>query len=208
MKKKEKEPKEILYATQNAAKLLTLKNILGNAYKIVSLEDVGIRSQAEEDGVDPKENALKKARYCFQMTGKDSFSMDFGFFIEGLSENEQPGSSVKSVVPISREREPTDEEILDYYKSLISRLGGKVNVYWLRALAYVSKDGEYIKETKIPKILIGTPHWTRFKGFPMTSIQLDPRTGKYESELTEEEKRESHKDEDEILRNFIKEHTS
>ena len=201
---KEKAPKEILLATHNEAKLKTLRGILGEQYKIVGLKDIGIESQAEEDGIDPKENALKKARYCFEQTGKDSFSIDYGFFIEGLPQNEQPGPSVRRVIPVSKEREPTDEEVIEYYQKIISRLGGKANAYWLRAMAYVSKDGEYVNEARLPKILTDVPSNTRVKGFPMTSMQIDPRLNKYESEMTEEEKRESHRISDNSIRDFVK----
>lgn len=203
----EGEPREILYATTNDSKLRVMQSILGNEYKILSLKDVDIKSQVEEDGINPTENALKKARDCYEKTGKPSFSMDFGLFIEGLSDEEQPGPSVKRLLPISKEREPEDEEVLEFYKNIVTRLGGKANAYWLRALAYVSQNGEFTEEIKIPKILVDTPSDTRRKGFPMTSLQIDTLTGKYESELTDEERASSHKIEDDVVRSFIQQHS-
>ena len=198
---------EIIYATTNESKLRTMQSILGDNYKIISLKDIGIESQTEEDGMNPTENALKKARHCFEKTGKPSFSMDFGFFIEGLTEEEQPGPSVKRVLPVSKEREPSDEEVLEFYKKIVTRLGGKANAYWRRALAYVSHNGEFTEEIKIPKVLVDKSSDVRRKGFPMTSIQIDPVTGKYESELTDEERADSHRIEDDVVRNFINKHT-
>ncbi|MFA6094817.1 MAG: non-canonical purine NTP pyrophosphatase [Candidatus Paceibacterota bacterium] len=199
--------KEILYATTNDAKLKTMQSVLGSGYKIISLKDAGVGSQIEEDGIDPTENALKKARHFYEQTGKPSFSMDFGFFIEGLPEDEQPGPSVKRVMPISKEREPTDEEVLEFYKNIITKLGGKANAHWLRSLAFVSQDGEFTEEIKIPKTLVDVPSDKRRKGFPMTCLQVDQLTGKYECELTDEERAVSHKTEDDILRDFIKKHS-
>ena len=197
---------EILYATTNDAKLKTMQAILGGSYEVISLKDVGIEFQTEEDGKNPKENAFKKARFCYEKTGKPSFAMDFGFFIEGLSDEEQPGPSVKRVIPISKKREPTDEEVLEFYKNLVEKLGGKVNAHWLRALVYISKDGEFVHEIKIPKILVSRSSEKRKKGFPLTSLQIDQLTGKYECELTDEERAESHKIEDGSIRSFIQEH--
>ncbi len=196
-------PKEILFATQNDAKIKIMQSILGNEYKILTLRDFGITSQVEEDGVDPKQNALKKARLCFQNTGKTAFSSDFGFFIEGLKEERQPGASVKRIIPISKEREPTDEEILEFYKKLVTELGGRVDAYWIRALACISKDGEFLEEIKIPKKLVNISSKQRLKGFPIASIQIDPITGKYECELTDEERALSHKETDDAMRLFI-----
>ena len=204
----ERAPKEIVYATQNEAKLAALKRILGEEFKIVSLKDLGIESQAEEDGIDPKENALKKARFCFRKTGQPSFSMDFGFFIEGLEQSEQPGPSVKRIVPTSEGKEVTDEGVLAHYKKIVTDLGGKANAYWLRAMAFVSNEGEFVEETKIPKILIGTPSQKRVKGFPMTSLQIDPTLNKYESEMTDEEKNNNMKTTDEAIRLFVRLHNS
>ena len=199
-------PKEILYATTNDAKLKTMQSILGEKYKVISLKDAGFELQTEEDGTSPIENALKKARYCYEQTGKSSLSMDFGFFIDGLPEDEQPGPSVKRIIPISKEREPNDEEVLEFYKNIITKLGGIAQAHWLRALAYVSRDGEFTTEIKIPKKLIDKPSEKRKKGFPMTSLQIDPLTGKYECELTDEERAASHVAEDEAVKLFIQEH--
>lgn len=203
---KEIPPKEILYATTNDAKLKTMQSILGDEYKIINLKDVGLEVQAEEDGINPIENALKKARHCYEQTGKPSLSMDFGFFIDGLPEDEQPGPSVKRIIPISKDRELNDEDVLEFYKNVVSKLGGTAHAHWIRALAYVSKDGEFTTEIKIPKKLVDTPSDKRRKGFPMTSLQIDPLTGKYECELTDEERASSHKVEDEAARLFIQQH--
>ena len=162
-KSKESLKKEILYATTNDSKLRVMQSVLGDGYKIISLKEAGIESQAEEDGENPKENALKKARYCYEKTGKPSFAMDFGFFIDGLSDEEQPGPSVKRIIIFSKEREPTDEEVLEFYSHLVKKLGGKANAYWLRTLAYVSGEGEFTSEIKIPKTLVSTPSEKRKK---------------------------------------------
>ena len=198
--------KEILFATQNDAKVKIMQSILGNRYKVVTPRDLGIKFQVEEDGVNPKENALKKARYCFQNTKKATLSTDFGFFIEGLNEARQPGASVKRIIPISKIKEPSDEEILEFYKNLVNELGGKADAYWIHALAYVSKDGEFSKEIKVPKKLVNISSEKRLKGFPLVSIQIDPITGKYESELTDEERAFSHKTTDDAIRLFVEQH--
>ncbi|MCC2630690.1 MAG: Ham1 family protein [Candidatus Paceibacter sp.] len=204
---KEKQSKEIIFATTNDAKLKTMQSVLGDEFKVINLKDIGIEAQAEEDGINPIENALKKARYCYEQTSKPSFSMDFGFFIDGLPDDQQPGPSVKRIIPISKEREPNDEEVLEFYKNLITRLGGTAQAHWTRALAFVSNDGEFTAEIKIPKILTDKPSEKRKKGYPMTSLQIDLPTGKYECELTDEERAASHKIEDEAVKNFIQEHT-
>lgn len=41
----------------------------------------------------------------------------------------------------------------------------------------------------------------------MTSLQIDPATGKYESELTDKERAESHKVSDEAIKSFIQKYT-
>ncbi|MEK7507461.1 MAG: non-canonical purine NTP pyrophosphatase [Patescibacteria group bacterium] len=195
--------KTILYATQNPAKLETLKNILGPEYTVLSLSDVGISDQAHEDGASPKENSIKKARACFVATGKPCFAMDFGLFIDGISDAEQPGPHIKKAVEKVIGHNPTDEEIIEYYSDVIYKLGGKTTAHWLRSFAFSSKDGDFCDEIKIPKILVSTPSKKKFKGFPMISLQFYPELSKYESEMSPEEKEDIMKTTHDAVREFI-----
>jgi|GEM_PF-2448848 len=104
--------KEIIYVTTNKAKINMLQNIVGGQYRILGLQDVGITAQADEDGLSPRENSLKKARTCFKITHKPCFAMDYGFRIVGLAEEEQPKQDVRGIVEKSIGHKANDEEVI------------------------------------------------------------------------------------------------
>ena len=76
--------KEILIATHNEHKKEEIQQILGNEFKVTSLTDYDIHDEIVEDGSTFHENALIKAQYCFEKTGKPSLGDDSGLVVEAL----------------------------------------------------------------------------------------------------------------------------
>lgn len=75
---------EILLATHNQHKKQEIQQILGNDYQVISLTDVQIFDEIEENGNTFHENALIKAKYCQEKTGKPSIGDDSGLVIPAL----------------------------------------------------------------------------------------------------------------------------
>ncbi|MDO4763636.1 MAG: RdgB/HAM1 family non-canonical purine NTP pyrophosphatase [Flavobacteriaceae bacterium] len=75
---------KILLATHNEHKKEEIQQILGNQYQVVSLKDEQIFDEIEEYGKTFHENALIKAKYCFEKTGKPSIGDDSGLVIPAL----------------------------------------------------------------------------------------------------------------------------
>lgn len=75
---------EILVATHNIHKKEEIQQILGDAFQITSLADYDIHEEIVEDGSTFHENALIKARFCFEKTGKPSLGDDSGLVVEAL----------------------------------------------------------------------------------------------------------------------------
>lgn len=76
--------KEILVATHNLHKKEEIQQILGEKYKITSLTDYNIHDEIIEDGNSFHENALIKAKFCFEKTGKPSLGDDSGLVVPAL----------------------------------------------------------------------------------------------------------------------------
>lgn len=76
--------KEILIATHNQHKKEEIQQILGNRFKVTSLSDYDIHDEIVEDGDSFHANALIKAKYCFEKTGKVSIGDDSGLVVEAL----------------------------------------------------------------------------------------------------------------------------
>lgn len=76
--------KEILIATHNTHKKEEIQQILGENFNVTSLTDYDIHDEIVEDGETFHANALIKAQYCFNTTGKPSLGDDSGLVVEGL----------------------------------------------------------------------------------------------------------------------------
>lgn len=75
--------KEIIVASNNKGKIREIQDIL-KEYKVISMKDLGIDIEIEEDGETFEENALIKARTIAKMTGKLCIADDSGLCIEAF----------------------------------------------------------------------------------------------------------------------------
>lgn len=75
---------EILIATHNQHKKEEIQQILGEKFNVTSLTDYDLHEEIVEDGNTFHENALIKAKYCFEKTGKPSLGDDSGLVVDAL----------------------------------------------------------------------------------------------------------------------------
>ena len=75
---------EILIATHNQHKKEEIQQILEDKFVVKSLADYDLHDEIIEDGKTFHENALIKAKYCFEQTGKPSVGDDSGLVVESL----------------------------------------------------------------------------------------------------------------------------
>ena len=84
MQKKQKSMKKIVFATNNEHKLAELRQIMGNVFDILSLNDIGCHEDIPETADTIEGNALLKARYVKDHYGYDCFSDDTGLEVDAL----------------------------------------------------------------------------------------------------------------------------
>ena len=75
---------KIVFATNNKNKLSEIREILGESFEIVSLDDIGCYEDIPETGNTLQENALQKARYVHEKYHIDCFADDTGLEVEAL----------------------------------------------------------------------------------------------------------------------------
>ena len=80
--------KKLIFATNNLNKLKEIRNAVSN-YEIISLDEMGINEEIPETGKTLHDNALQKAVYIYNKTGKDCFADDTGLEIAAL--DNRPG---------------------------------------------------------------------------------------------------------------------
>ncbi|HHU34273.1 MAG TPA: non-canonical purine NTP diphosphatase [Bacteroidetes bacterium] len=80
---------ELLFASNNSHKVTEINNILGNSFVLKGLKDADITEDIPETAPTLEGNALQKARYVHEKTGRDVFADDTGLEVESL--NGMPG---------------------------------------------------------------------------------------------------------------------
>lgn len=176
---------KLLYGTGNPAKLASMRHGLAKLdIEIAGPGDLGLQLPAvEEDGSTPLENARKKALSYYHAFGIPVFSCDSGLYIDNLPEELQPGIHVRRIGG----RYLNDREMTEYYSGL-ARQYGDLTARYRNAVCLVM-DGERIydamEENMVsqPFIITSRPHPNRKEGFPLDSLSVDIRTGKYYYDL-------------------------
>ena len=80
---------QLVFATQNATKVLEVSEILAPKYQILSLKDIGCDVDIPETGSSFAENATLKSTYVVKNYQIDCFADDSGIEVEAL--NNEPG---------------------------------------------------------------------------------------------------------------------
>lgn len=75
---------ELVFATNNAHKLTEVGAVLGDGFRLLTPRDCGIAEEIPETQPTIEGNALQKARYLYERTGRDCFADDTGLEVEAL----------------------------------------------------------------------------------------------------------------------------
>ena len=75
---------ELVFATNNAHKLEEVRQILGDRFKVLSLNDIDCHDDIPETGDTFQDNALQKARFIKEHYGYDCFADDTGLEVKAL----------------------------------------------------------------------------------------------------------------------------
>lgn len=173
---------KLLYGTGNPAKL----NAMQSRLKPLGVELIGLKDlntaipDVEENGDTPLENAEKKAMVYYQTFGIPVFSCDSGLYIDELPDQLQPKTHVRRI----NGKNLNDDEMIEYYSSLAKKYG-RLTARYKNAICYVRDDKHIYKAMEQSMqssefYIVDTPHSRhREKGFPLDSLSVDVKTGKY-----------------------------
>lgn len=177
---------EILFGTTNEAKINQVRGALAPNIKVRGITNKEPLPSIDENGKTAAENARKKALAYAKWLNEPVLSMDNALYIDGLTEN-QPGLNVRRI-PGFTDR-PTDTQLLEYYSRLIANLGKVVTGYWEFGFCIAAPDERLWEATiQSPRVFTDTPSSQIISGYPLESIQIDPKSGKHISDMTQEEK--------------------
>lgn len=180
---------KLLFGTGNAAKLAAMRRRLEPLdVEIIGFCDLNMNiPEVIEDGETPLENAEKKARAYFKAFGMPVFSCDSGLYIDGIPDDEQPGVCVRTV----NGKYLSDAEMIEHYSSLAKKYGD-LTARYKNAICLIL-DSEHIYSAmeesmaSEPFIITSVPHTVIKEGFPLDSLSVDIKTGKYYYDLDADE---------------------
>lgn len=76
---------QIVFASNNSYKVREIKHILGESFSLLSLADISMEEEIPENEPTLEGNALAKARYIYNATGRNVFADDTGLEIDTLN---------------------------------------------------------------------------------------------------------------------------
>lgn len=179
---------KVLFATTNPAKVGKYKKALEEkGIELITIKDLNLKLDIEENGKDAIENAYIKAKAYYEATGITTIGMDNNLFIEELPDEMQPKTHVRRV----NGKELTDDEMIVYYTNLVKEYGGKLTAKWVYGMVICDNNGkEEYSWTKDHFYFVDKPCEKRNQGYPLDSISIVPEFNKYFVELTEEDKKQ------------------
>lgn len=175
---------KLLIATHNQGKLNDFKNLLKDyPLEIVSLDDLSINEDVEENGKTFEENSRTKARFFCKLANLPTLADDGGLEIDAL--NGEPGVHSRRW----NGTRMTDQEMVDY--ALIKLHGvpkEKRTARMVAVLSLVFQDGrEFQSRAAIEGIISEKQETAIMPGYPFRSIFFVKEIGKIFTDLTEEE---------------------
>ena len=175
--------KQILLGTKNQAKINIIQAALDSLpIEILTLGDLDINIEVREDGQSTEENAEKKARAYLAASGVPTLAVDGALRVDRFPEEKQPGVFIKRIHGM--DREPTDEEVLDYYIGELDKIGGKSVGTWKGSIALAVSDEKVFSDSYSYQTILTTQRkGAAISGAPLDAVTIDPITGKYYTEM-------------------------
>lgn len=178
--------KKLLLATHNPGKVHEFQLFLSDTpFEIVSLSDLGITEDVEEDGKTYEENSQKKALFFAKKSGLPALSDDGGLEIVAL--NNEPGIHSRRWLG----HRATDDELIEHMKKVSKELPDDNRKAFFKTVVSIALPDGTVESVQgeVEGIIAETPLVKKSKGYPYRSFFFLPELNKYyfESELTPEE---------------------
>lgn len=175
--------KRIIFATTNEGKLKEIRLIMEDSgYEIVSLKEVGIVTDIEENGTTFEENAMIKASAIAKLTGEAAMADDSGLEVDYL--DKAPGIYSARFLGEDTPYEIKNRYLLEQLKDVPME---KRSARFVCAIAYVDEKGQTYTKRATIEGYIGY-EMRGENGFGYDPIFMVPEYNKTTAELTVEEK--------------------
>ena len=148
----------LVFASNNEHKITEINSILGNSFKLLSLSDINIQEDIPEDEPSLEGNALFKARYINNLTGRDVFADDTGLEIEAL--NGLPGVHSARFAGLNKDSRANIEKVFDLLGNTANR-----KARFRTVIALIFEKKEYLFEGTVAGTIISEKRGTGGFGY-------------------------------------------
>ncbi len=176
--------KRLVFATGNQGKVNEFRQILGAEYEVLSLKDIDLDIDIEENGKSFEENAIIKAKTVMERTGQMVLADDSGFEVDYL--NGEPG-----IYSARYLGEDTSYDIknADLLRRCVGAKGEERSARFVCVIACAFPDGKVITTEGVIEGLLA-PEAKGENGFGYDPIFFHPESGCTTGELLPEKKNE------------------
>ncbi|MEO8637357.1 MAG: non-canonical purine NTP pyrophosphatase [Candidatus Taylorbacteria bacterium] len=176
--------KKVFLATNNEGKIQRFRRLLkspGFQVELFTPKDVGLSEiKVEEKGKTLEENAELKVRAYFGKVDMSILANDTGFYVEGKGFIDAPKRhALKGKEENKMSKEEISKEMLEFWKGIVTKYGGKVDAAWVEAFVVIHPNGKVKKATSRREIILtdqefGKPHIQ----MPLRALYISKTTGK------------------------------
>lgn len=167
---------KILIGTTNPSKVKRFEDILeGYGFEFLTLKDLSITEEPEENGHNPEENAAIKAKFYGKYFDR-VICNDSGLYLDKLplEDKRQPGLHIRT----PQGEYLDDEAAINYYAKLVASLGGRVSAYYKDGIAvYNCGKVETFMEDGDAFYLVSDVSPIRHPGWPLDSLSVRKNDG-------------------------------
>lgn len=178
--------KKLLIATKNPGKLKEISKFLSDLeLEIISLKDINLKGDVEENEETYLGNSQKKAHFFAERSDLPTIADDGGLEIDAL--NGEPGIHSRRWLGY----EASDEELIDKMKKVSKTLPkNKLGARFIDVISFALPNGKiWSNGGELRGIIKYNPRLKILEGYPYRSFFFIPQIKKYyhENELTHEE---------------------
>jgi inosine/xanthosine triphosphate pyrophosphatase family protein len=183
---------KLLLATQNVGKIERFKNLLQHAgldIEVHTPKDFGLENiNPEENGKTLAENALIKAKAYLGKVDMPILANDTGFWVEGEGLIDAPKRKALGETSKELTKEEAAKGLLDFWKGVAAKHGGKVNAAWVEAFAVIHPDGSMkTADSRREVILTDQEFGKAHLQMPVRALYISKTTNKPAIQHTKEE---------------------
>lgn len=176
---------ELVFASNNINKVREINDILGTSFTLLSLLDLNISEEIPENEFTLEGNALQKARFIYNLTGRNVFADDTGLEVEALGG--KPGVHSARFAGDSKNSDANIEKLLSLLKDSSNR-----EARFRTVIALIINGKEYLFEGIVRGRIIFERRGDRGFGYDPVFVPLGKRNTFAEMDL-DQKNRISHR---------------